>query len=62
MFDLFWEGTVGGIVLEEVDVGLHVAKIVDGDNLAFGWVASTNGAENKTTDTAKSVDSNLNNH
>ena len=57
--DFFWELSVGCIVPEKMNVCLHVAEIMDGNNLNFVWIEKAAGAENKASNTTETINGNF---
>ena len=51
-------GAVGGVVLEQMEIGIGVHQVIDGDDFGAVGILAVHGAEDLTTDTAEAVDSN----
>ena len=58
LVDGLFEGAVHGVVLQQVQQGCWVGKIVDGDNINIIILCFDPGAKDCASDASKSVDGN----
>jgi hypothetical protein len=61
-FHLAGEAAMHTIVTEQVGVGLHAAKVIDGNGLEIGAAGVDERTEYQAADAAKSVNGNLHGH